>query len=327
MQFIFITVDRGADMRGLEGDFVVAVIDALTSHICVVDARGVIIATNQAWKDFTQANGEDDADGHLGVSYIDVCLSSTGPAEEAPEFLRGLQAVLRGDCDRFEIEYPCHSPTEPRWYVPHVSPLRRRNTGVTEGAVISHTNITDRKLVELKLARLAATDALTGIPNRRFFDQFSAIEFSRVARFGEPLSVLLIDLDHFKEVNDAHGHFAGDEVLRAVARAGFGVLRECDALARIGGEEFVCLLPGTDAAGAQVAAERLRLEIERLAIPLASATVSVTASIGVGTVAPDDRCIGDALRRADEALYLAKAAGRNCVRHHPSSAQANTGPA
>ncbi|MFM9858029.1 diguanylate cyclase [Pseudoxanthobacter sp. M-2] len=312
----------------LDGGFAVAVIDALTSHICVVDRDGVIVAVNQTWKDFTAANSNGKTIDHIGVSYLDVCRSSTGLAAlEAPEFLKGLRAVLRGDDELFQIEYPCHSPTELRWFLARVSPLRRRDSPVTEGAVVSHMNITDRKLVELDVARLAATDALTGIPNRRFFDEFSAIEFSRVQRFGEPLSVLMIDLDHFKVINDENGHPAGDEVLRKVAMVGFHVLRACDALARIGGEEFVCLLPGTDAAGARVAAEKLRLEIEQLSIKVGQDTLSVTASIGVGAVCPGDTSISDAMRRADEALYLAKSAGRNCVRVQPDCTTEHPSPA
>lgn len=299
----------------MERGLAVAVIDALTSHICVLDRNGVIVAVNQAWREFTAANSNGDPVDHVGVSYLDVCRSSTGLASmEAPEVLQGLRGVLQGDDDLFQIEYPCHSPTELRWFLARISPLRRRDCSVGEGAVISHMNITDRKLAELKLARLAATDALTGIPNRRFFDEFSAIEFSRVQRFREPLSVLMIDLDHFKSINDEHGHLAGDEVLRNVAMVGFTVLRACDVLARIGGEEFVCLLPGTDAPGARVAAEKLRLEIEQLSTVFGPAALSVTASIGVGAVRVGDTSISDAMRRADEALYLAKSAGRNCVR-------------
>ncbi len=302
----------------LDGGFAVAVIDALTSHICVVDPDGVIVAVNQTWKDFTAANSNGDVVDHIGVSYLDVCRSSTGLAAlEAPEFLRGLRAVLRGENDLFQIEYPCHSPTELRWFLARVSPLRRRDSTATDGAVVSHMNITDRKLAELDVARLAATDALTGIPNRRFLDEFAAIEFSRVTRFGGALSVLMIDLDHFKVINDENGHPAGDEVLRKVAMVGFNVLRACDVLARIGGEEFVCMLPGTDAAGARVAAEKLRLEIEQLSIRSGPETLSVTASIGVGVICPGDTSISDVMRRADEALYLAKSAGRNCVRFLP----------
>ena len=299
----------------LENGLAVAVIDALTSHICVVDQEGVIVAVNHAWKEFTAANSNGPVREHVGVNYLEVCRTSTGLAAlEAPEFMQGLRAVLAGESDLFQIEYPCHSPDELRWFVARVSPLRRRVTGVGEGAVVSHMNITDRKLAELKLARIAATDALTGIPNRRFFDEFAAIEFSRVARFGEPSSVLMIDLDRFKTINDEYGHAAGDAVLRSVATIGSTVLRACDVFARIGGEEFVCLLPGTDIAGAHVAAEKLRKEVEQLSVVVDSQTVSVTTSIGVGGISRGDKSIADAMNRADKALYRAKAAGRNCVR-------------
>ena len=299
----------------LEGGLAVAVIDALTSHICVVDCDGVIVAVNHAWKEFTAANSNGPVPDHVGVSYLDVCRTSTGLAAlEAPEFMHGLREVLRGERDLFQIEYPCHSPNELRWFLARVSPLRRRISTVDEGAVISHMNITDRKLAELSLARLAATDALTGIPNRRFFDEFAAIEFSRMARFGEPSSVLMIDLDHFKAINDSHGHAAGDAVLRSVATIGSTALRACDLFARIGGEEFVCLLPGTDTAGAHVAAEKLRVEIEQLSGVIDRLTLTVSASIGVAGISRGDRSIADAMERADKALYLAKAAGRNCVR-------------
>jgi diguanylate cyclase (GGDEF)-like protein len=299
----------------LDDGLAVAVIDALTSHICVVDRGGVIVAVNQAWKEFTAANSNGPVANHVGVSYLDVCRASTGLAAlEAPEFMLGLRSVLVGERDLFQIEYPCHSPTELRWFVARVSPLRRRDSTAGEGAVVSHMNITDRKLAELRLARLAATDALTGIPNRRFFDEFAAIEFERVARFGEPSSLLMIDLDHFKAINDAHGHAAGDAVLRSVATVGATVLRACDLFARIGGEEFVCLLPGTGPAGALVAAEKLRAEIGGLSIAVGARTLAVTASIGVASITQGDRSILDVLRRADEALYLAKADGRNCVR-------------
>lgn len=299
----------------LENGLAVAVIDALTSHICVVDQEGVIVAVNHAWKEFTAANSNGPVREHVGVNYLDVCRTSTGLAAlEAPAFMQGLRAVLAGESDLFQIEYPCHSPDELRWFVARVSPLRRRVTGVGEGAVVSHMNITDRKLAELKLARIAATDALTGIPNRRFFDEFAAIEFSRVARFGEPSSVLMIDLDRFKAINDEYGHAAGDAVLRSVATIGSTVLRACDVFARFGGEEFVCLLPGTDTAGAHVAAEKLRKEVEQLVVVVDTQTVTVTTSIGVGGILQGDRSIADAMKRADKALYRAKAAGRNCVR-------------
>ncbi|WP_246105010.1 GGDEF domain-containing protein [Rhodoligotrophos appendicifer] len=132
-------------------------------------------------------------------------------------------------------------------------------------------------------------------------------------RFGGAMSVLMLDLDKFKLINDTHGHLAGDAVLKKVAARCKAAVRESDVFARIGGEEFVALLPGTDEVGAIVLAEKLRSIIEGLKIKTEAETLRVTGSIGVASVAPNDRSISSALNRADRALYAAKDAGRNRV--------------
>ena len=300
-----------------------AVIDALTSHICVVDTQGIIFAVNRAWKKFAVDNSEGQNVDYIGTSYLDVCRNSIGPAsEEAPDFVKGLCAVLHGEQEFFQIEYACHSPGEFRWFLAQVSPLTRRDSseiGIM-GAVISHMNITDRKLVEMDYARLAATDPLTGLPNRRFFDDVAALDLDRFLRFGKSSSLLMIDLDHFKSINDTYGHAAGDEVLRSVASIGKSIFRSCDMFARLGGEEFVCLLPGTDEWGAVMAAEKLRSTIKRAQISVGDQKIAVTASIGVSSIEETDQTIDDALLRADKALYQAKSHGRNCVRSYASIA-------
>jgi diguanylate cyclase (GGDEF)-like protein len=297
----------------------VAVIDALTSQICVVDPNGTIIAVNLAWKQFSARNSASRDVDYIGVNYLNVCQRSVGPAsEEAPAFVKGLRAVLQGRKALFQIEYPCHSPKQLRWFLARVSPLRRRLSTIEKeniGAVVSHMNITDRKLAELDNARLAATDPLTGIPNRRFFDDFAKLDIERFLRFGEPSSLLMIDLDNFKIVNDTYGHAAGDEVLRCVASLGKKSFRSCDLFARLGGEEFVCLLPRVDEWGAVMAAEKLRAAIEQLPIVIGTQVISVTASVGVASIIESDRTVDGALLRADQALYRAKADGRNCVRN------------
>jgi diguanylate cyclase (GGDEF)-like protein len=161
---------------------------------------------------------------------------------------------------------------------------------------------------------LAATDHLTDIPNRRFFLEFAKVDMERSVRFGAPSSLLIIDIDHFKNINDSYGHAAGDEVLRRVAEVGTQSVRSCDLFARLGGEEFVCLLPEIDEWGAVIAAERLRAAVEQLSVLSGKERISVTVSIGVSPVTGADRSVDDVLRRADRALYLAKGDGRNCVR-------------
>jgi diguanylate cyclase (GGDEF)-like protein len=288
--------------------FAAAVIDALSSHICVTDRHGVIIAVNRAWRRFGEENS-GSCRSDVGAHYLRVCHTSSGPgADEAHDFALGVRAVLMGESDLFQHEYPCHSPTESRWFLGRVTPL-----GVEQGgAVISHLNITDRKLTEFELAKLASTDPLTGLPNRRYFLEAASREVERVRRFGRLASVVMIDLDHFKTLNDTYGHAAGDEALRSVTRV--CRLRDIDVFARWGGEEFVAILPGTDEEGAFIVAEKLRCAVSGARVEVGSNHIDVTASLGVAQVWAHDKAIEEALGRADDALYDAKKAGRNCVR-------------
>lgn len=159
----------------------------------------------------------------------------------------------------------------------------------------------------------AAHDPLTGLANRRAAVRRLDIEHVRAQRQHEPLSVLMLDLDHFKRTNDRWGHAAGDRVLAAVARRLQDELRGADLPARHGGEEFLAILPNTNPAQALRVAERVRERIAGTPIELAEATLSVTASIGIATLQPGESTTA-LLELADEALYAAKAAGRNrCV--------------
>ncbi|MFN3651832.1 MAG: diguanylate cyclase [Armatimonadota bacterium] len=169
-----------------------------------------------------------------------------------------------------------------------------------------------------RLAELAATDPLTGVANRRAFAEALDREWLRAQRLGRPLGVVLLDIDHFKGYNDRHGHPAGDLCLQQVAQALQDALRTgVDLVARYGGEEFAIVLPETDAAGATLAAERLRSTIEGLGIEHgnSSAGPCVTVSVGVAAAAVSPEIPSSAwIAAADAALYEAKAAGRNCVR-------------
>lgn len=164
-----------------------------------------------------------------------------------------------------------------------------------------------------ELELLATNDALTGVGNRRHFLSLLQHEFARARRNQLPLSLLVLDLDFFKQINDGYGHAAGDEALYAFARAGSGCLRDMDAIGRLGGEEFGVLLPNTQVEQAQAVAERIRKAVDRIAIPSEFGTVRFTASIGVTQSEVDDASIDKLLARADAALYTAKAAGRNRV--------------
>ena len=163
---------------------------------------------------------------------------------------------------------------------------------------------------EAQIVALTLTDSLTGVGNHRRFEQDLTTEIKRFERTGEPLSALMADLDHFKLINDSFGHDAGDQVLAAFGDLLRVQLRATEIATRIGGEEFVVLLPHTALAEAMLTAERLRAATAELRIP--GLPLDVTASFGVATMAPGEDRVAF-MRRLDQALYQAKNAGRNCV--------------
>jgi len=166
------------------------------------------------------------------------------------------------------------------------------------------------------LAVLARTDGLTGLPNRRSYDEHFAVEWARAAQFRTPLALMIVDADHFKQFNDRFGHQRGDEVLKAVADCLHRTLGVGGLSFRIGGEEFVALLPGLDVTAASVAAERIRRAVVNLRIPHAPEVGgTATVTIGVACANPGGGDLPEALfTAADAALYAAKTAGRNRVR-------------
>jgi diguanylate cyclase (GGDEF)-like protein len=171
------------------------------------------------------------------------------------------------------------------------------------------------------LCELSSRDALTGLPNRRPFEAALASELDRVARTGEPALLLLLDVDHFKRINDTYGHANGDTVLKAVAQALTECLRPMDTVARIGGEEFAIVVPNCPAAFGPTVAERVRRRIEsRPVLPGPGQAARVTVSVG-GAYAPQWVRASAALwmERADAQLYRAKAEGRNRVSFEPAT--------
>ena len=174
-------------------------------------------------------------------------------------------------------------------------------------------DITERKRLEENLRALAATDALTGVPNRRTFDSVGRREMERARRYAKPFTVIAIDIDYFKKVNDTYGHDIGDAVLKEVAKICAAQLRGTDVFARLGGEEFAALLPETDLKPALALAERLRVAIALQPIFTEKGPLVVTISLGVAEHASQDTGLDQIMKRADEALYAAKRNGRNRV--------------
>lgn len=240
---------------------------------------------------------------HLSIGDMDVQIVAKLPPGH---HLKNLQATLRhltwqtgqiakGDFSQ-RVEFLGEFSHSFNWMVEQLEAYRQRILGQNR-----------------ELERLATTDPLTGVYNRRYFMNFSTNEFLRSQRYGHVFSVILMDIDNFKQINDTHGHGVGDEALKAFAANCLEILRESDVLGRIGGEEFSIILPETDLAGTLMVAERFRQAIAELNVQVDEQVVRFTVSIGITCLRQDDTGIEAVLRRADEALYLAKNGGRNRV--------------
>jgi diguanylate cyclase (GGDEF)-like protein len=173
--------------------------------------------------------------------------------------------------------------------------------------------------MENRLHGMASTDALTGLSNRRRLMEIATYELARIARTPRPLSVIVCDIDHFKKINDQHGHSCGDHMLSLVAKTINSAVRLQDTTSRWGGEEFLVLLPETDLATAQIVAERIRNAVAARSTCCDKFTLSVTLTLGVSEWQPGER-FEDCIARADDALYTGKQAGRNRTEPYPIAA-------
>ena len=290
------------------------VINSLEEQVAVIDEEGTIVDVNAAWSRFGIENGLAPNFACVGCNYISVLSAS--PANDdsfASEAKQGILDVIRGERDSFYFEYPCHSPDEKRWFMMRVTCLKDSSRRFF---VVSHHNITLRKLAEERAERLAMYDPLTGLANRRYFNQFLHREVQRSIRNRSAISLVELDVDHFKEYNDELGHPAGDQCLIKVGQ----VLRELthrpsDLAARLGGDEFALILADTNAVGSQKLTEALLKAISDLGIVFGDSR-SLTVSVGVASMNPHQQQNEELLlNEADKALYRAKSAGRNRVVH------------
>lgn len=303
-----------------EPGFFASVLSSLTQMIAVMNASGTIEWVNPAWKVFSDENGGGPNIKWPGINYLDVCRGAGKSGEsgdsDGSDALNGIEAVLSGKETEFYYEYPCHSLTEKRWFMMRFCQLEGSGE---RRFIMTHDNITERKLAEQQVEKLALVDGLTGLANRRSFDEFIDNEWRRSRRLNHPISLALCDIDFYKRFNDTHGHLAGDDCLRRVGGALNALARRPgDLMARYGGEEFAAVYGNADQPTALMLAERIRASIQELGIPHNTATDAgcVTISIGTATLEPAAQLAAtpiELIKAADKALYRAKESGRNRV--------------
>ena len=267
------------------------VVEQLTDGVVVINSDGRIVDLNPA------------AAATFGTS-IDAALNQPATKFIDTPLLPGL---LVGLFSNAEITVGS------RFFHVLATPLSTKLERPPEMALVFR-DITELTKIKQEMERLAHTDFLTGLANRRYFMQRLNEETERVKRGNQPMSVLLLDMDSFKSINDTHGHDVGDRVLQVIASVTQEVKRLSDVAARIGGEEFAMLLPATDRDGAITLAQRLRRTInEQMIADTRGRPIQVTASIGVATMSQADHGIDQILTHADRALYRAKDAGKDRV--------------
>ncbi|WP_019021013.1 diguanylate cyclase [Thioalkalivibrio sp. ALE23] len=276
-----------------------AALEASGDPVLITDPEGVIVFANTA---FIELSGFD-AERVIGAT--PALFKSE---EHDDEFFTTMWERLRRG-EAFRGEFVNRRPDGEKVHLEQTITPVRDDCGEITHFVAFGKDVTERVHMEGEIRRLAETDWLTGLANRLTLGNRLEAEMDRCERYQRPMAVIMFDIDHFKAVNDEHGHEAGDVVLKAVARTVDAQLREQDLLGRWGGEEFLIVLPETDGEGAAVAAEKLRRSIAQLDLPDAPA---VTASFGVTERQPDDtpRAI---TRRVDQAMYQAKEGGRDRV--------------
>ena len=227
------------------------------------------------------------------------------------ERMRFLERALRGETVTFDAELR-HGDTQRELHITYLPDVA--GDGTVNGVYALCSDITPMKLVERRLDLLARADALTGLPNRREFDERLAAAMARCRRAARPMALLFLDIDKFKAVNDRLGHAAGDEVLRFFARQLCGAVRETDTVARLAGDEFVVILEGLQGADEAPSVAQKLLDAVQAPMVLGGEMLHLSGSLGLALYDGDARTPERLLAQADEALYAAKEAGRNTWR-------------
>jgi diguanylate cyclase (GGDEF)-like protein/PAS domain S-box-containing protein len=297
-----------------------AVLTGVTDYALMsIDQGGRVEAWNQSIARVTGYAERDVKGREFSVFYSPDAINSDRIADRLREAEANGWSLDNGWCVRADGSR--------FWANTMIAPLARdEHVPASERAyALIVRDITDKREAGDSVLRASACDFLTGIANRRTFFEAAELELERWRRFPRPLSLIAIDADAFKNINDTWGHPAGDDVLRNLAQTLAANVREIDVVARIGGEEFAALLPSTDLDGAIMLAERFRSAVESQRVQSGDVEIGYTVSIGVASMEAGIGGVDQLLKVADDALYAAKKAGRNRVWHRRAD-HALTGP-
>ena len=299
---------QSTEMKTFNFDFQ-QIVDAANDIVIVTKADPIdppgpeIVYVNKAFTELTGYTPEEV------IGKTPRLLQSSGTDVNTRKAIK--QALQNHQPVRVTIRNYAKSGRE-YWLDLSILALRNAAGEVTHFVAIER-DVTEQKELQHKLETLSRTDPLTGLLNRRSLEDCLAEEYSRFTRHYTKFSVLLLDIDHFKSINDQYGHSTGDRVLKMLADSCTDNLRKHDVVARYGGEEFCVILPYTDGEQAAVLAEKLRTGISAKALKVGDSAVRVTASIGLSEVRATDKNPGEILERADAALYQAMQTGRDRV--------------
>ena len=298
-----------ADLRAANSDLrkFKAAVDSSSAAILITDRDARIEYVNAAFSEITGYTHDEM------IGSVPELLRNGATVEDDKAGERDLwQIIMDGATWRGEL---CRGRKDGTllWEDIAIAPVYDDSGAITH-IVSVNSDITRRKAMEEELRQQAVTDSLTGLANRRRLMEAGTHEVQRAQRSYEPVSLLVLDIDHFKQINDSLGHAAGDVVIRTIAQVCVAQVRSFDTAGRLGGEEFAVILPMTDASGAFELAERLRAAIAATIVEWDGKAVQATVSIGVAQTDGEVPTFATLLGRADDALYQAKRDGRNCVR-------------
>jgi diguanylate cyclase (GGDEF)-like protein len=303
--------------------FALKLMELLVIPTFVLDAQGRVLIWNRACERLTGVCAEEllGTSGHWCAFYAmprptlaDLVIA--GRTGEIHDLYDGQARGTGGTQDKLCAENWCEMPRTAgrRYLAADASPIHDSD-GRLVAVVETLRDLTEEKQAQIALEQLATRDGLTGLANRRCFDHTLLAEWQRALRQQQPLSLLMVDVDNFKQYNDAYGHVGGDDCLKRIATAVASEMRANDLVARYGGEEFAVILPNQSLKGAAIVAERIRCRVEGLRLPnLGAPQRYVTVSIGAATaIASHEHQPAQLVATADAALYRAKHMGRNRI--------------